>query len=226
MTQLITVPFHDDTLYLVEHQGEPYVPVRPINDALGIDWKNQTVKLKEPRWKCGVITTVAQDGKQREMLCLPLRKLPGWLYSISPAKVRPDIRPKLERYQEECDEVLWRYWNEGVAVNPSFGHVDLWEFVGQTMRGGRRNPETIAIPKDEYIALLKAQVAALKAQTSLGPGPRAWTPEEDQSLIDLRRQGLGFARIGYQLGRSKDACRNRWLRIQRNQGDLFAGGAS
>ncbi len=112
---LIPVTFHDDTLYLVEHNHEPYTPARPICDALGIDWGRQSTKLKEPRWKCWLMPTVAQDGKKREMLCLPLRKLPGWLMSISPAKVKPEVREKLERYQDECDEVLWRYWNGQVV---------------------------------------------------------------------------------------------------------------
>ncbi len=107
---LTPIPFHGDTLYLLEHEGEPYVPVRPICEALGLSWGKQTEKLKEQRWKCSLMATVALDGKRREMLCIPLRKLPGWLYAISPAKVRPDIRPKLERYQDECDEVLWRHW--------------------------------------------------------------------------------------------------------------------
>ena len=96
---LIPVAFHGDTLYLVEHNHEPYTPARPICDALGLAWGPQTVKLNEARWKCSHIETVAQDGKKREMLCLPLRKLPGWLMSISPAKVRLAVREKLERYQ-------------------------------------------------------------------------------------------------------------------------------
>ena len=59
---------------------------------------------------------VAEDGKQREMTCLPLRKLPGWLMSIYPNKVRPELRDGIIAYQNECDDVLWSYWNEGIAV--------------------------------------------------------------------------------------------------------------
>lgn len=52
------------------------------------------------------------------MLCIPLRKLNGWLFSINPEKVRADIRDKLIQYQEECFTALHDYWNKGVAVNP------------------------------------------------------------------------------------------------------------
>ncbi|EEV6940855.1 phage antirepressor Ant [Escherichia coli] len=61
---------------------------------------------------------VAADGKLRKLLCLPLKKLNGWLFSINPEKVRADIRDKLIQYQEECFTVLHDYWTKGHVVNP------------------------------------------------------------------------------------------------------------
>lgn len=52
------------------------------------------------------------------MTCLALRKLNGWLQTISPNKVKPEIRNKVIQYQEECDDVLYEYWTKGVAINP------------------------------------------------------------------------------------------------------------
>ncbi|WP_428454186.1 phage antirepressor N-terminal domain-containing protein [Photobacterium kasasachensis] len=46
------------------------------------------------------------------MICLPLRKLFGWLQTISPNKVKPEIRNLVIQYQNECDDVLWQYWNQ------------------------------------------------------------------------------------------------------------------
>ncbi|MCO0990595.1 phage antirepressor N-terminal domain-containing protein, partial [Escherichia coli] len=56
--------------------------------------------------------------KLRKLLCLPLKKLNGWLFSINPEKVRADIRDKLIQYQEECFSVLHDYWTKGHVVNP------------------------------------------------------------------------------------------------------------
>lgn len=42
----------------------------------------------------------------------------GWLQTISPNKVKPEIRNKVIQYQEECDDVLYQYWTKGVVVNP------------------------------------------------------------------------------------------------------------
>ena len=46
------------------------------------------------------------------MSCLPLRKLPGWLATISPNKVRPELREKVIAFQNEADDVLWAAWQE------------------------------------------------------------------------------------------------------------------
>lgn len=111
--QLIPVVFQDDTLILVEHNAQPYVVMRPLVTAMGLDWRSQYVKLIEKFGATVVeITTVAEDGKLRTMICLPLRKLPGWLYSLNPGKLSAELRPKVIRYQDECDEVLWRHWTQ------------------------------------------------------------------------------------------------------------------
>ncbi|MCG7598893.1 ORF6C domain-containing protein [Halomonas sp. McH1-25] len=120
--QPTVVPFHGANLLLVEHDGQPYTPMKPIVDGMGLDWRGQQAKIKanQRRWATVEISSiVAADGKKRSMICMPLRKLPGWLMTIMPNKVKSlVVREKVEQYQDECDDVLWRYWNDGVAVNP------------------------------------------------------------------------------------------------------------
>lgn len=123
---LIPVHFGPDTLILVEHNAQPYVVMKPLVVAMGLDWRSQHVKITDKFQATMVeITTVADDGKPRAMICLPLRKLPGWLYSINPGKLAPVLRVKVVRYQEECDEVLWRYWTGTYVPQHSVGHVSL-----------------------------------------------------------------------------------------------------
>lgn len=114
--QIQTVKFYDDTLITLEKDGEQYVAVRPIVENMGLDWGNQSVKLKNPKFGCCDIATPTKGGTQK-MLCIPVRKLNGWLFSINPEKVRPEIRHIVEQYQEECFTVLHDYWHKGVAVN-------------------------------------------------------------------------------------------------------------
>ncbi len=110
----INVPFYGDNLYVVNHNGEPYVPMKPIVDGMGLAWQSQYEKLKQ-RFKSTIteIVIVAADDKKRDMICLALRKLAGWLNTISPNKVKASIRDKVIQYQEECDDVLYEYWTKG-----------------------------------------------------------------------------------------------------------------
>lgn len=123
---LIPVMFDQDTLILVEQNAQPYVVMKPLVTAMGLDWRSQHVKVTEKFGATMVeITTVAEDGKLRTMSCLPLRKLPGWLYSINPGKLAAELRGKVVRYQDECDEVLWRHWTGTYTPTHSTANLGL-----------------------------------------------------------------------------------------------------
>lgn len=109
----INVPFHGNNLYVVNFNGEPYVPMKPIVEGMGLAWGAQFIKIKQ-RFGKGVseIEIPTKTGSQN-MICLALRKLAGWLHTISPNKVKPEIRDKVIKYQEECDDVLYEYWTTG-----------------------------------------------------------------------------------------------------------------
>ncbi|MDM4857294.1 phage antirepressor N-terminal domain-containing protein [Escherichia coli] len=116
---MMTVPFHGNSLYVVNHNGEPYVHMKPVVAGMGLAWQSQLAKLRQ-RFASTIteIVMVAEDGKRRNMVSLPLRKLAGWLQTINPNKVKPEIRDRVIQYQEECDDVLYEYWTKGFVVNP------------------------------------------------------------------------------------------------------------
>lgn len=114
----INVPFYGSELYVVNHNGEPYTPMKPIVEGMGMDWASQFTKLKQ-RFSKGIVEiAIPSTGGIQTMICLALRKLAAWLNTISPNKVRTEIRERVIRYQEECDDVLYDYWTKGQAVNP------------------------------------------------------------------------------------------------------------
>ncbi len=114
----INVPFHGTRLYVVNHNGEPYTPMKPIVEGMGMDWKSQFIKIKQRFSKGMVEITIPTAGGLQKMICLALRKLAAWLNTISPNKVKPEIRDRVIRYQEECDDVLYEYWTKGQVSNP------------------------------------------------------------------------------------------------------------
>lgn len=121
-----SVQFHGQPIITAMVAGVAYIAMRPIVENIGIDWAGQTVKLRnqKDKFNCCDIAMVASDKKVRDFLCIPLRKLNGWLFSINPAKVRADIRDKLIAYQEECFTVLHDYWTKGVVVRKPETTVD------------------------------------------------------------------------------------------------------
>ncbi|PYE38639.1 phage antirepressor N-terminal domain-containing protein [Psychrobacter fozii] len=133
MTYPINVSFYDDELVVINHNGEPYVPIKPIVENMGLDWKDQNRKVKA-RFESTVtiLTTVAEDGKSREMICLPLRKLSGWLMTISPNKAKNEVEDKIIRYQNECDDVLWQYWaGKHQRIQEALNNVFIQENISQ-----------------------------------------------------------------------------------------------
>lgn len=120
-TQVIS--FHGSELITLKVDDVIYTAVRPIVEALGLSWGSQQRKLENSKEKfsCTHMKTTGSDGKTYEMLCMPLKKLNGWLFSINPEKVRADLREKVIQYQEECFEALYNYWHFGKAertINP------------------------------------------------------------------------------------------------------------
>ncbi len=116
---LSPVAFHGDTIYCISYQNQPYTAMKPIVENMGLDWRSQQRKLSScERWGVVIMTIPSNSGEQNT-LCMPVRKLPAYLASINPNKVRPELREKIIRYQNECDDVLWNYWTKERAGKSS-----------------------------------------------------------------------------------------------------------
>ena len=90
-----------------------FVPVKPICDAIGVAYERQFSKLKEHEILAPTITLevmVAADGKQREMACIPLEFVYGWIFTINPTNVSDKARESVIRYQLECYQALYRHF--------------------------------------------------------------------------------------------------------------------
>ncbi|ELH0894228.1 phage antirepressor N-terminal domain-containing protein [Vibrio fluvialis] len=109
----ITVPFHGSNLTIVDHNGEPYTPMKSIVEGMGMDWSTQARKLRSTPERWGVVMmTIPSIDAHNSVTCIPLRKLFGWLQTLQPNRIREDIRDKVIQYQNECDDVLWKYWTK------------------------------------------------------------------------------------------------------------------
>ena len=72
-----TVSFNNQSLITVEQNGVHYVAMKPICENIGIDWRAQRQRIVRDEVLCStvvIITTVAEDEKNREMLCISIKK--------------------------------------------------------------------------------------------------------------------------------------------------------
>ncbi|WLS93582.1 phage antirepressor N-terminal domain-containing protein [Gilliamella apis] len=117
-TKLETIQFHNQSLIVLNHENKPYIAIKPICENIGLDWEAQRQRIKRNEilnsTAC-MIKVVAKDGKNREVLCLPLGYLNGWLAGIELSRVNPQIKPLLKQYQLECFDVLYNHFMPKVA---------------------------------------------------------------------------------------------------------------
>lgn len=118
------VPFHGDMIEALYDTQTSIIYVVPkrVSENLGLEWSGQYQVLRSHDLLSQKLLNVdiyIEGIGTRETLCLPLKYLPLWLAGIQAKRVRGDIRQKLMIYQEECAEVLARYFlGDGVVVNP------------------------------------------------------------------------------------------------------------
>lgn len=181
VSQFITVPFMGATLFVLDQDGEPYVPMRPVVEGMGLDWKSQHAKLTGSRFAgCVVeITTQLPGGTQsRSMTSISLKKLPGWIMTIHPNKAKESARAKIIAFQTECDDILWKYWNDGLAVNPRAFAVNPGDTLTQTQQDtirGLLQTKANTLPKAQQAAFMVKGWSKLKThfRTSYRQIPQA-----------------------------------------------------
>jgi ribosomal protein S13/FtsZ-binding cell division protein ZapB len=101
------------TIQVIEENSVKLIPIKPICEALGIDESAQRKKLQEDEFlnSTAVLSAaVGADGKQREMVCLPLEFIFGWLFTINPKNVKPEAQEAVSRYRIECYRALFHHF--------------------------------------------------------------------------------------------------------------------
>lgn len=98
---------------LVCQDPEQLVPIRPICDALGIDPEGQRQRILRDEIlgsTAFTVKAVAEDGKDRDMLAIPLKFVFGWLFTIDASRVSEEARPAVIQYKLECYNALYQYF--------------------------------------------------------------------------------------------------------------------
>lgn len=87
-----------------------FIPIKPICEALGIDYTAQKQRIHHHCILSSTevpLTSVAADGKAREMTCLPLEYVYVWLLTIDASIVADNACYRVAAYQRECYDALY-----------------------------------------------------------------------------------------------------------------------
>lgn len=98
---------------LLNPNGKIYVALKPIADAIGVQWEWQQNALKnDPILKDALWVTMVRDqsGRQNKAICLVIDMVHGWLFSIDSSKVKASAKPKLLSFKRECYQVLFDHF--------------------------------------------------------------------------------------------------------------------
>jgi len=110
-----TVATINKTQIVVIENGEKRVAVKPLCEALGIDFSAQLQRLKRDEILSSTmvtITTVGADQKSRDMVTIPYKYAFGWLFTIDTSKVRPEAKDFVVKYKMECYDALYNHFVE------------------------------------------------------------------------------------------------------------------
>ena len=111
------VDFYDDELVAIRaNDGQIYVSIRHMCNSLGLDDRSQRRRIQDHKvlakgYASGVIMT--PEGVRRTSSLLRVDLVPLWLSGVDTGRVKDEVRPKLEKYQEEVAKVLWEAFQEG-----------------------------------------------------------------------------------------------------------------
>ncbi len=198
------VVFYEDviTAVLISRNGkeEVYVPLRPLCEFLGLDWSaqyrrvNRDEVISESIQGVAITTTPSADGRGggvQEMVCLPLKFLPGWLFGVSASRVKEDLRDKIIRYQRESYDVLWEAFQEGrLTTEVAFGELldgdtpaaQAYKIAAAIMKMARQQLMLEAQLDTHAVQLAGHEQRLEELESTLGDPGRNITPDQAMQI--------------------------------------------
>lgn len=157
--QKITILNGVEIFAQVNENGQVYIPVKPICEAIGVNYESQYAKLKEHEILSSTIvlsTMVASDDRQREMVCLPLEYVYGWIFTINTKNVSEKAHDSVLRYQRECYDILYRHFAGSLRrrVEENEAEIAALKAVNDTILN-EKEARTVRRKAEEHLAEIR-----------------------------------------------------------------------
>ena len=118
-TRFEIVPFHGQEILTVNDGSGVLVVVRPIVEAMGLDWSAQYRRIsRHPVIAEGVaVMATPSGGGAQDAVCLSLEAFHGWLMTISPDRIgNAQTRELVIRYQREAFRVVFEHFHGPLRI--------------------------------------------------------------------------------------------------------------
>ncbi|MCU4158429.1 hypothetical protein J1N10_20825 [Carboxylicivirga sp. A043] len=136
-----TVARIKDVSIMLIDDAEKLVPIKPICQALEVNYSSQLEKIKSDEILGSTVPLrgiVAADGKEREMACIPFKLVFGWLFTINPKNVKSEAKEQIIKYRLECYNALFNYF------------TDQGEFLEQKQKALEKQLEEVERIRNDY----------------------------------------------------------------------------
>lgn len=104
--------FNGKSIHFLAVDGEYWIALKPICEALNVDYIRQFKNLQEDEILSQLLseqTMVAADNKMRKMVCLPEFFIYGYIFSIQSAS------KELQGYKLECYRILYEHFHGAIT---------------------------------------------------------------------------------------------------------------
>lgn len=101
--------------------GELYLPVRQVAEALGLTFSPQLRRMKRDPVIGPTLRKVhppppegesSWGGRRSAVVVFPLRYLPGWLMGVEVSRLKPELRERVLAYKREIAQLGWIAFQE------------------------------------------------------------------------------------------------------------------
>ena len=138
----VPVPGTDRPIMATEHNGKPFVPLRPMCEAIGVDVDGQRRKLDQAEWaRTELISVRDSAGRMQQAVALDADHVPMWLATIQVSRVAEAARPILISYQREAATALRDYFYRGVAVQAPGSQFDMLRSMVDHLEAAQRTAD-------------------------------------------------------------------------------------
>ena len=100
--------FNGKNIFFQSYDGQFWIAIKPICDALGVNYSRQIVTMKSDDFFADVYALQhMRDSKNRlqKMTCLPERYIYGWILSLQSQS------EELKSYKRECYDILFNHFH-------------------------------------------------------------------------------------------------------------------